>query len=105
MDERPHGHGMGGDGPPHLPRARGFEPEVRHRTADANVSLELVANGMAVTLLPGLVLPDLGHRTAIRDVEDAAPGRAAFAVTRSRDDARPSTRALLGAVRDAVGAL
>ena len=35
----------------------GFEPDIRHRTNDANVSLALVARGLAVTLLPGLAVP------------------------------------------------
>ena len=32
----------------------GFEPDIRHRTNDATVSLALVARGLAVTLLPEL---------------------------------------------------
>src|SRR5512134_3975673 len=35
----------------------GFDPDIRHRTNDATVSLALVARGLAVTLLPELVLP------------------------------------------------
>ena len=35
----------------------GFEPDIRHRTNDATVSLALVARGLAVTLLPELALP------------------------------------------------
>ena len=35
----------------------GFEPDIRHRTNDANVSLALVARGLAVTLLPQLAIP------------------------------------------------
>src|SRR5215217_6594253 len=38
-------------------RHGGFEPDIRHRTNDATVSLALVARGLAVTLLPDLVLP------------------------------------------------
>ena len=30
----------------------GFDPDIRHRTNDATVSLALVARGLAVTMLP-----------------------------------------------------
>ena len=33
----------------------GFDPDIRHRTNDATISLALVARGQAVTLLPELV--------------------------------------------------
>src|SRR5918992_2841386 len=36
----------------------GFEPDIRHRTNDATVSLALVARGLAATLLPELPLPE-----------------------------------------------
>ena len=35
----------------------GFEPDIRHRTNDATVSLALVAHGLAVALFPDLALP------------------------------------------------
>ena len=35
----------------------GFDPDIRHRTNDATISLALVARGLAMALLPGLVLP------------------------------------------------
>ena len=44
----------------------GFEPDVRHRTNDAGISLEIVAQGLAVGMLPDLALPDRlpGHQAA-----------------------------------------
>ena len=84
----------------------GFEPDIRHRTNDATVSLALVARGLAVTLLPDLVVPErqAGHRRCAR-----SPGRPTvrliFAVTRAADAARPSTQALLAAIRRAASAL
>ena len=44
----------------------GFEPDIRHRTNDATVSLALAARGLAVTLLPELALRghDPGDRGA-----------------------------------------
>ena len=38
-------------------RLGGFDPDVRHRTNDVGISLALVARGLAVTLLPDLVVP------------------------------------------------
>jgi len=83
----------------------GFDPDIRHRSVDANVSLALVARGMAVTLLPELVLRDRGPGLALRRIAGAPIERAVFAVTRAADAARPSTQALLAAVRDATAAL
>jgi DNA-binding transcriptional LysR family regulator len=74
----------------------GFEPDIRHRTNDAGVSLALVAKGLAVTLLPKLATPD-GFTTT-----EVPVSRAILAVTRAADAARPSTRALVEAVREAA---
>jgi DNA-binding transcriptional LysR family regulator len=83
----------------------GFEPDIRHRTNDATVSLALVARGLAVTLLPDLVLPSRPAGIALRDIAEAPVDRGIFAVTRAADDARPSTQALVAAVRAAAAAL
>ncbi|HEY8527427.1 MAG TPA: LysR family transcriptional regulator [Acidimicrobiales bacterium] len=85
----------------------GFDPDIRHRTNDATVSLALVARGMAVTLLPELALAARGPdpRLAARAIAEGPVVRRLFAATRSGDAARPSTQALLAAVREAVGAL
>jgi DNA-binding transcriptional LysR family regulator len=83
----------------------GFAPDIRHRTNDAAVSLALVARGMAVTLLPHLALPARHPGVARREVAEGSVSRAIFAATRAADATRPSTQALLAAVRDAVAAL
>jgi DNA-binding transcriptional LysR family regulator len=83
----------------------GFNPDIRHRSNDANVSLALVARGLAVMLLPGLPLPDRYPGIATRPIAGGSVSRAIFAATRTTDAARPSTRALLAAVRDAAAAL
>jgi DNA-binding transcriptional LysR family regulator len=77
----------------------GFTPDIRHRTADATVSLALVARGLAVTMLPELPLPAQDDRLALRAIAGAPVHRAILAATRTADAARPSTRALLEAVR------
>ena len=79
----------------------GFEPDIRHRVNDATIALALVAAGQAVTLLPELPLAGCELDVAVRPV--GAGSRGIFAVTRATDAARPSTQALLAAVRDAVG--
>jgi DNA-binding transcriptional LysR family regulator len=83
----------------------GFEPDIRHRTNDATVSLALVAAGLAVTMLPDLVVPGRHPGVALRRIAGDPLSRAIFAVTRTSDAARPSTQALLAAVRNAATAL
>ncbi|MBJ7331626.1 MAG: LysR family transcriptional regulator [Solirubrobacteraceae bacterium] len=81
----------------------GFDPDIRHRTNDAQLSLALVARGLTVTLLPGLVLPDKHPGVTVRPITEASILRSIFAATRTADAARPSTRAVLDALRDASG--
>jgi DNA-binding transcriptional LysR family regulator len=86
----------------------GFDPDIRHRANDATISLALVARGLAVTLLPALPLSVLlpRHRgVTVRPIAEGSIDRAIFAVTRAVDAARPSTQALLAAVRTAAEAL
>jgi DNA-binding transcriptional LysR family regulator len=83
----------------------GFDPDIRHRANDATIGLALVARGLAVTLLPDLPLPERHPQIALRSIAEAPVSRAIFAATRAADAARPSTRALLTAVRGAAAAL
>ena len=83
----------------------GFEPDIRHRTNDATVSLALVARGLAVTMLPELALRGHDPAIAVRAVAERPLERAILAVVRDADAARPSTQALLAAVRAAAAAL
>ena len=88
-----------------LCRERGrFTPQVRHRMNDAIVAASLVAEGLGVALLPGLALPDDDPRIVIRPITGERPTRAVNAVTRATDAQRPSTQALLAAVRRAAAA-
>ncbi len=80
----------------------GFEPDIRHRTNDATISLALVARGLAVTLLPDLVLPASHPEIAVRAIAETPMSRTIWAVTRTADAARPSTQAVLAAVREAA---
>jgi DNA-binding transcriptional LysR family regulator len=83
----------------------GFDPDIRHRANDANVSLALVASGLAVTLLPDLPLRERPAGVALRPIAEGPVSRAIFAVTRAADSARPSIRALVAAIGDAARGL
>jgi DNA-binding transcriptional LysR family regulator len=83
----------------------GFDPDLRHRTNDATISLALVSRGLAVAMLPDLVLPGRHPGVVLRAIEQGPVSRRIFAATRAADAARPSTQALLAAVRQAVDAL
>jgi DNA-binding transcriptional LysR family regulator len=88
-----------------LCRERGaFTPNVRHRMNDAVVAAELVAQRLGASLLPELALPQADPRIAICRIAGERPTRAVYAVTRASDAARPSTRAVLAAVRTAADA-
>ncbi len=77
----------------------GYDPDIRHRTNDGVVSLALVAQGQAVTLLPRLVHPELQPGVAVRAIAEGAVQRTVFAATRAADATRPSVLAMLVAVR------
>jgi DNA-binding transcriptional LysR family regulator len=77
----------------------GFDPDIRHRSNDAVLSLALVAEGLAVTLLPDFVGPANHPGVVVRSLAEGPVHRAIFAATRSADASRPSVQALLAAVR------
>ena len=83
----------------------GFDPDVRYRTNDAAISLAVVSRGLAVAMLPDLALPARLPGATLRDIAEAPYSRAIFAATRTTDAARPSTQALLGAVKREAAAL
>jgi hypothetical protein len=57
---------------------------------------------MAVTLLPELALPRRHPGVVRRALADGPAGRTILAATRATDAARPSTQAVLAAVREAA---
>jgi DNA-binding transcriptional LysR family regulator len=77
----------------------GYEPDVRHRSSDADVQLELVRTTGAVALLPALALPTADPALAIRDVAEEQLRRRLVVVTR---DARatPALTAFLAVLND-----
>lgn len=66
-----------------------FDPDVRHRSNDADVQLELVRTAGAVGLLPALALPAADPALAVRDVAEAAVRRRLVLVTRDSPPAPP----------------
>ena len=78
----------------------GFEPDIRHRVNDASIAVGLVARGLAVALLPELARPGHDPGVVLRRVAGGPVDREIYAVTRAADAARPSTQALLAAMRE-----
>ena len=79
----------------------GFEPDVRHRAYDLYLLIELVAVRGAVALLPALGRPERDPRIAVRPIADGQYTRALFVATRESDRVRPSTDAVVRALREA----
>ncbi|NYJ04592.1 LysR family transcriptional regulator [Petropleomorpha daqingensis] len=77
----------------------GYEPDLRHRSNDADVQLELVRAAGAVGLLPGLTLPPGDPALAVRDVAEAVVSRRLMVLTRDSPTA-PALGAFLATVRD-----
>ncbi|BCJ62598.1 hypothetical protein Jiend_60200 [Micromonospora endophytica] len=82
----------------------GYEPDLRHRSNDADVQLELVRVAAAVALLPALALPADDPAIAIRDVAETTLNRRLVAATRDTPPA-PALTTLLSAVQYQVAAL
>ncbi len=53
----------------------GFDPDIRYRANDATISLALVARGLAVTLLPDLVVPGDHPGVALRAIAEGPVDR------------------------------
>jgi len=83
----------------------GFDPDIRYRANDATISLALVSHGLAVTLLPDLVVPHRHPGVTARPIAEGSVDRAILAVTRTADATRPSASAALRAIEDAAAAL
>ncbi|MFB7343538.1 LysR family transcriptional regulator [Streptomyces hydrogenans] len=77
----------------------GFDPDLRHRSNDADVQLELVRSAGAVTLLPDLTLPAADPRLAVRDVAGTSLTRRLYAVVRRQSATSPALNAYIEALR------
>lgn len=80
----------------------GFEPDLRHRSPNVVVLLELVRRTGALTMLPELVLGDGGSGVVTRSLTGGGSHRELFAVTRDGATERPAVAATLEALREAL---
>ena len=62
----------------------GFDPELRHRSNDADVQLEIVRSARAVALMPSLTVPLDDPSLAIRQVADGTVARSLLLLTRDQ---------------------
>lgn len=77
----------------------GYEPDLRHRSNDADVQLELVRVAGAVALMPALTLPPADSALAVRDVAEGDVRRRLVVATREGRPG-PALRTVLDAVED-----
>lgn len=77
----------------------GYEPDVRHRSSDADVQLALVRDTGAVALLPALTLPAADPALAVRNVAERRLGRRLVVALRDGPPA-PALAAFLAVVTD-----
>jgi DNA-binding transcriptional LysR family regulator len=77
----------------------GYDPDLRHRSNDADVQFELVRTTGAVALMPVLTLPVGDPALAVRDVAEAAVWRRLLVLTREGVPA-PALDAVLTAVKE-----
>jgi DNA-binding transcriptional LysR family regulator len=76
-------------------RAAGFEPGISYASDDYQVIQALVASGMAVALLPELLLTGRNPGIKVLDVKPRAPVRRIWAVTLDSELRSPATEAML----------
>jgi len=76
----------------------GFEPDIRHRAYDMQLLLDLVARGH-VAIVPALGRPERDSRVAVRRIAGDVVSRTIFVAVRTSDRARPSTAAVVEALR------
>jgi DNA-binding transcriptional LysR family regulator len=76
----------------------GFEPDLRHRSNDLLILLELVRTGGAAALLPDLVRAAEDPSVAVRPLAEGTLSRELFLLSRDAGRARPA----LAAVREAL---
>jgi DNA-binding transcriptional LysR family regulator len=76
----------------------GFEPRIRHRVNEMALLLDVVAAG-AAALVPALGHPERDDRVAVRRIAEGPVARALFVAIRQSDRSRPSTVAVVTAIR------
>jgi len=82
--------------------AAGFAPQVRHSIDDWAITVELVAAGLGVALIPTLARPPARSDIAIVPLSGRPAARNIFAFTRRGTEESPTVATVLTAMRDAV---
>ncbi|GAB2596472.1 LysR family transcriptional regulator [Streptomyces capparidis] len=85
----------------HACRNAGFTPRVDHRCGDLRAALALVATGLAVTILPGLLCGDPPPGTAVLPLPGR--GRTVEAWVRAGTEGHPATAAALAVLTSLPG--
>jgi DNA-binding transcriptional LysR family regulator len=81
-------------------RRAGFEPRIGFESDDYQVHQSLVAAGLAVSLVPELLLTGRHPGLAVVDIEPDAPLRRVWAITRPEETRSPSAEAMLEILRE-----
>lgn len=82
--------------------AAGFAPRVRHSIDDWAITIELVAAGLGVGLIPTLARPPARSDIAIVALSGRPAARNIFAFARRGTEESPAVATVLSAMRDAV---
>ena len=82
----------------------GFDPELRHRSNDADVQLEIVRSARAVALMPSLTVPLDDPSLAIRHVADGTVARSLLLLTRDQTTSGALAH-VLDSIRTRAGSL
>ena len=85
--------------------AAGFAPHVRHEIDDWAITIELVAAGLGVSFIPELAKPTARDDVAIRPLSGRPAARNIVAFTRRGTEESPTIARVLGAMKDAAGAV
>jgi DNA-binding transcriptional LysR family regulator len=77
----------------------GFEPDIRHRVGEMQTILDVVAGGDVAAVVPALGRPERAAGVAVRRLAEGPFTRALYVSARTSDRRRPSTAAVVEAIR------
>jgi DNA-binding transcriptional LysR family regulator len=77
----------------------GFEPDIRHRVIEMQTILDVVAGADVAAVVPALGAPERAAGVAVRRLAEGPFTRALYVSARTSDRRRPSTAAVVAAIR------